>query len=146
MPSLCLLPLRDNEGSLLSTRFFSCSWFAFDSVDPTRLLDTRHDVTSPRPPRCRRRYVRLYVAGQSYDRMVLAVFENRRINERVKAYKLSTLFKCGPIKASEWQNRIWYLALFLVPIHLYFNAAFFCCAVWPSYEPSRTIFFALFSV
>lgn len=32
--------------------------------------------------------------------MVLAVFENRRINERVKAYKLSNLFKCGPIKAS----------------------------------------------
>lgn len=38
---------------------------------------------------------------QSYDRMVLAVFENRRISERVKAYKLNTLFKCGPIKVRE---------------------------------------------
>ncbi|CAN0434483.1 unnamed protein product, partial [Ectocarpus sp. 8 AP-2014] len=44
--------------------------------------------------------LQVYVSKQSYDRMVLAVFENRRINERVKAYKLSNLFKCGPIKAS----------------------------------------------
>ncbi|CAN0039675.1 unnamed protein product [Ectocarpus fasciculatus] len=43
--------------------------------------------------------LQVYVSKQSYDRMVLAVFENRRINERVKAYKLSNLFKCGPIKA-----------------------------------------------
>ena len=35
--------------------------------------------------------------------MVLAVFENRRINERVKAYKLNTQFKCGPIKVREGQ-------------------------------------------
>lgn len=32
---------------------------------------------------------------QSYDRMVLAVFENRRINERVKAYKLNNLSSVG---------------------------------------------------
>lgn len=37
---------------------------------------------------------------QSYDRMVLAVFENRRISERVKAYKLNNLYKCGPIKVT----------------------------------------------
>lgn len=43
--------------------------------------------------------------GQSYDRMVLAVFENRRINERVKAYKLNSLYKCGPIKVSESRAR-----------------------------------------
>lgn len=35
---------------------------------------------------------------QSYDRMVLAVFGRQRINERVKAYKLNKLFKCGPIR------------------------------------------------
>ncbi|CAM9843224.1 unnamed protein product, partial [Hapterophycus canaliculatus] len=42
--------------------------------------------------------LQVYVSKQSYDRMVLAVFENRRISERVKAYKLNNLYKCGAIK------------------------------------------------
>ncbi|CAN0401420.1 unnamed protein product, partial [Laminaria digitata] len=45
--------------------------------------------------------LQVYVSKQSYDRMVLAVFERQRINERVKAYKLNNHFKCGPIKVSQ---------------------------------------------
>ncbi|CAN0198543.1 unnamed protein product [Ectocarpus sp. 4 AP-2014] len=48
--------------------------------------------------------LQVYVSKQSYDRMVLAVFENRRINERVKAYKLTNFFKCGPIKVKSFKG------------------------------------------
>ncbi|CAM9344514.1 unnamed protein product [Scytosiphon promiscuus] len=49
--------------------------------------------------------LQIYVSKQSYDRMVLAVFENRRISERVKAYKLNNLYKCGPIKMKAYKGR-----------------------------------------